>query len=123
MDKTAAMASLGLSGNEDPATVARIYGQRLSVVQEKLATAQSDAGRSECQTQISQLVEAYELMTGTGRYTKTRLADPATADLAATAMRAPEQVGLSKSSTTALVWTIRVDAWLSNPVSRRQPTI
>lgn len=76
MNKDAALASLGLSGNEDTATVARAYGERLSAVQERLVSAQTDADRGDCRTKLSELVEAYELVTGTGRYTKTIANDP-----------------------------------------------
>jgi serine/threonine protein kinase len=70
MNKESALASLGLSGNEDTSTVARVYGERLSVVQDQLIKAQTDAERVDCQTKLSQLVEAYELVTQTGRHTK-----------------------------------------------------
>lgn len=70
MNKDGALASLGLSGNEDMSTVVRVYGERLSAVQDKLTKAESDADRSEYRTKLSQLVEAYELVTETGRYTK-----------------------------------------------------
>ena len=36
MNKESALASLGLSGSEDTATVARVYGERLSAVQDQL---------------------------------------------------------------------------------------
>ena len=67
MNKESALANLGLSGSEDTATVARVYGERLSVVQEQLVTAQTDAERGAMQTKLSELVEAYEFVTGTGR--------------------------------------------------------
>lgn len=70
MNKDAALASLGLSGSEDTATVARVYGERLSAVQERLIKAETDADRSDCRTELSQLVEAYEFVTSTGRHTK-----------------------------------------------------
>jgi serine/threonine protein kinase len=70
MNKEAALANLGLSGTEDTATVARVYGERLSVVQDDLIKAQTDAERGECRTKLSQLVESYELVTQTGRHTK-----------------------------------------------------
>lgn len=70
MNKDAALANLGLSGSEDTATVARVYGERLSVVQDQLIKAQTDAERGECQTKLSQLVESYEFVTQTGRHTK-----------------------------------------------------
>jgi len=70
MNKESALASLGLSGSEDTSTVARVYGERLSAVQDQLVKAQTDAERGDCQTKLSQLVEAYELVTQTGRHTK-----------------------------------------------------
>ena len=66
MNKESALANLGLSGNEDTATVARVYGERLSAVQEQLVKAQTDADRGECQTKLSELVEAYEFVTQHG---------------------------------------------------------
>ena len=50
--------------------MARVYGERLSVVQEQLIKAQTDADRSNAGRSSSELVEAYELVTQTGRYTK-----------------------------------------------------
>ena len=58
MNKESALATLGLSGSEDTATVARMYGERLSAVQDQLVKAQTDAERGECQTKLSQLVES-----------------------------------------------------------------
>ena len=66
MNKESALARLGLSGNEDTATVARAYGERLSAVQESLVSAQTDADRQQCQTKLAELVEAYEFVTGYG---------------------------------------------------------
>jgi Protein kinase domain len=77
MNKEAALSKLGLSGNEDPKTLARTYGERLSAVQQQLVSAQTDAERTACQTTLSELVEAYELVTGTGRYTNTAANDGA----------------------------------------------
>jgi serine/threonine protein kinase len=81
MNKESALANLGLSGSEDTATVARAYGERLSAVQEQLIKAGTDAERGDCQTKLSQLVESYEFVTQTGRYTK------AANDSSATVMR------------------------------------
>ncbi len=69
MNKEAALASLGLQGNEDHATVARVYGERLAVVQERLISAQTDAERNTQGAKLAELSEAYEFITGTGRYT------------------------------------------------------
>jgi serine/threonine protein kinase len=70
MNKESALANLGLSGNEDTSTVARVYGERLSAIQDQLVKAQTDAERSDCSTKLSQLVESYEFVTQTGRHTK-----------------------------------------------------
>jgi serine/threonine protein kinase len=86
MNKESALANLGLSGSEDTATVARVYGDRLSVVQDQLIKAQTDAERGRCQTQLSQLVESYEFVTGTGRYTQ------AANDSSATVMRTGTEI-------------------------------
>jgi hypothetical protein len=75
MNKDAALASLGLSGQEDTATIARVYGERLTAVQELLGSAQSDADRGEYRTKLSELVEAYECVTSSGRYTKVGATD------------------------------------------------
>ncbi len=75
MDKTAALARLGLTGDEDAAGVTRAYGQRLSSMQERLVSAQTDAEREQHQTALSGLVEAYEFLTSTGRYTRPRVTD------------------------------------------------
>jgi serine/threonine protein kinase len=86
MNKESALANLGLQGSEDTATVARVYGERLSVVQDQLIKAQTEAERGDCQTQLSQLVESYELVTQTGRYTK------AANDSSATVMRTGTEI-------------------------------
>jgi serine/threonine protein kinase len=70
MNKESALANLGLSGNEDTATVARVYGERLSAMQDQLVKAQTDAERGDYSTKLSQLVESYEFVTQTGRHTK-----------------------------------------------------
>jgi tRNA A-37 threonylcarbamoyl transferase component Bud32 len=70
MNKESALANLGLSGNEDTATVARVYGERLSAIQDQLVKAQTDAERGDYSTKLSQLVESYEFVTQTGRHTK-----------------------------------------------------
>lgn len=69
MKREAALASLGLQGTEDHATVARVYGERLAVVQARLVSAQTDADRNTQGAKLAELSEAYELVTGTGRYT------------------------------------------------------
>ncbi len=70
MNKDVAWMRLGLSGHEDKATIARLYGERLSQAQERLVTAQDDAERSASQTALSELVQAFEFVTATGRYTQ-----------------------------------------------------
>lgn len=90
MNKEAALASLGLQGTEDHATVARVYGERLSAVQERLVSAQTDADRNTHGAKLAELSEAYEVVTGTGRYTKAPADDPnATAMRSGTTMSAP----------------------------------
>jgi serine/threonine protein kinase len=69
MNKEAALASLGLQGTEDHATVARVYGERLAVVQARLVSAQTDSERNTEGSKLAELSQAYELVTGTGRYT------------------------------------------------------
>jgi serine/threonine protein kinase len=84
MNKEAALASLGLQGNEDHATVARVYGERLAVVQERLVSAQTDGDRSTQGAKLAELSEAYEYITASGRYTNP--------DPNATAMRSATMV-------------------------------
>ena len=72
MDRTAALARLGLSGDEDAATLTRTYGERLSSAQENLITARTDEERAHHQAVLSALVEAYECLTYSGRYTQAR---------------------------------------------------
>src|SRR6187551_3899121 len=71
MDKNAALARLGLTGGEDVGAVTRAYGQCLSTVQGRLVSAQTDAERAQQHASLSGLVEAYEYLTSTGRYTST----------------------------------------------------
>lgn len=87
MDKNAALAHLGLTGDEDAGRMTQAYSARLATVQEKLVSAQTEADRIHSQTQLSQLVEAFELVTRTGRYTLVRGADQG-----ATAVRTPEEI-------------------------------
>src|SRR5262245_14753906 len=96
MNKESALANLGLSGSEDTATVARVYGERLSVVQDQLIKAQTDAERGQCQTKLSQLVESYEFVTGTGRYTQ------AANDSSATVMRTGTEIAAAMPGDTAV---------------------
>ncbi|HKS58581.1 MAG TPA: protein kinase [Steroidobacteraceae bacterium] len=96
MNKESALANLGLQGSEDRATVARLYGERLSVVQDQLIKAQTDAERGDCQTKLSQLVESYEFVTGTGRYTQ------AANDSSATVMRTGTEIAAAPQGDTAI---------------------
>lgn len=85
MDRSSALARLGLTGAEDGTVITRAYGEQLSAVQEQLVTAQSDTERLQHQTKLAELVEAYEFVTESGRYTKARVPDSA----AVTQMRTP----------------------------------
>ena len=91
MNKESALANLGLSGNEDTATVARVYGERLSVVQDDLIKAQTDAERGACSIKLSQLVESYELVTQTGRYTQASAANESSATVMRTGTEIAQQ--------------------------------
>jgi len=91
MNKEAALASLGLQGNEDHATVARVYGERLAVVQERLVSAQTDVDRSTHGAELARLSEAYEFITGTGRYTNP--SDPTATVLRSVTSLAPASSG------------------------------
>ncbi len=84
MDRNAALARLGLTGEEDAAGLTRAYGQRLAIVQGQLVSAQSDAERERHQNALSGLVEAYEFLTGAGPFPRAR-----TDDSSATALRDP----------------------------------
>jgi serine/threonine protein kinase len=97
MNKESALANLGLSGSEDTATVARVYGERLSAVQDRLIKAGTDAERGDCQTKLSQLVESYEFVTQSGRYTK------AANDTSATVMRTATELAQSTPAHETLV--------------------
>jgi len=87
MDRTAALAHLGLTGNEDPGGVTKAYSERLATVQERLVSAQTEADRVQSQTKLSELVEAFELVTSSGRYTKFR-----NNEAGATVMRSAEEI-------------------------------
>jgi hypothetical protein len=69
MNKESALANLGLSGNVVSASLARVYVERLSAIQDQLVKAQTDAERVICSTKLSQLVDSYEFVTQTGRHT------------------------------------------------------
>lgn len=90
MNKEAALASLGLQGSEDHATVARAYGERLSAAQERLVSAQTDADRNAHGAKLAELNEAYEFVTATGRYTKA-----SSSDASATVMRSDAETDMA----------------------------
>ena len=98
MNKESALARLGLSGSEDTATVARAYGERLSAVQDRLVSAQTDADRAACKTTLAELVDAYEFVTGTGRYTQAA----ATNESSATVMRSGTEMASPPAHDTAV---------------------
>jgi serine/threonine protein kinase len=93
MNKEAALASLGLQGSEDHATVARVYGERLAAVQERLVLSQTDAERNTHGSKLAELSEAFELVTGTGRYTNSN-------DATATAVRSGTTLSPAPSGDT-----------------------
>lgn len=68
MNKAAALAILGLRGDENRASVTRTYGERLASVQEQLVSAQSEGERNAHGAKLAELSQAFELVTGTGRY-------------------------------------------------------
>lgn len=68
MNKEAALAILGLDGNEDRVMVARAYGERLAALQERLMSAQSEVECNAHGAELAELGEAYGMLTGTGRY-------------------------------------------------------
>ena len=84
MNREAALAILRLQGNENQASVARAYGERLAFVQEQLVSAESEVERSAHGAKLAELSQAYELITGTGRY--------AGSNEAATVMRSGTEV-------------------------------
>jgi serine/threonine protein kinase len=68
MNREAALTILGLEGNEDRVMVARAYGERLAALREQLMSAQSEVECNAHGAQLAELGEAYEMLTGTGRY-------------------------------------------------------
>lgn len=84
MNKEAALAILQLQGNENRASVARAYGEQLALVQEQLVSAETEAERNAHGARLAELSQAYELITGTGRY--------ATSNEAATVLRSGTEV-------------------------------
>jgi len=75
MNKVTALERLGLTGAEDPATVALAYGRKLATVQEQLVTASTDAERVQHQSTLSGLVEAYQFLTHTEPLARARSED------------------------------------------------
>ena len=103
-EQGAALATPGLSGNEDAATIARAYGERLTAVQESLVSAQTDADRQQCQTKLSELVEAYEFVTGSGRYTKDAANDDP-GDVRCARTGAPSWRAVRRPTTRSCAWS------------------
>jgi hypothetical protein len=68
MNKESALAILGLHGDENQDGVTQIYGERLASVQEQLVSAQSEVERNAHGAKLAELSQAYEMVTGTGRY-------------------------------------------------------
>lgn len=91
MNKEAALAILGLNGNEDPVTVARAYGERLAVLQQQLISARSETKRKTHGAKLAELGKAYETLTGKGRNATSNEA-PATVIRSGT-MQAPVPAG------------------------------
>ena len=75
MDKSTAAARLGLSSAADPISITRAYGERLGKLQQQLVAAHTDQQRHESQVQLAELIEAYECMSGSGRYSRSRSDD------------------------------------------------
>ncbi|MBL8264999.1 serine/threonine-protein kinase [Steroidobacter sp.] len=103
MNKEAALASLGLQGTEDHATVARVYGERLAVVQERLIAAQTDADRNTQGAKLAELSQAYEMVTGTGRYTNSNDASATVARSGTTMTPAPSGDTFMRMETGAVI--------------------
>jgi serine/threonine protein kinase len=113
MNKDSALANLGLSGKEDTATVARMYGERLSVVQDQLIKAETDAERVDCRTKLSELVESYEIVTQTGRHTQAANDSSPGNDASATVMRTGTEMAQHTPQLETLV-RMETGAVLSN---------
>jgi len=91
MNKEAALAILGLRGDENRDSVTRTYGERLASVQEQLVSAQSEVDRNTQGAKLAELSQAYELVTGTGRYANSN-------EAAATVMRSGTTLSSPASS-------------------------
>jgi serine/threonine protein kinase len=89
MNKAAALAILGLRGDENRDSVTRTYGERLALVQEQLVSAQSEVERNAHGARLAELSQAYELVTATGRYASSNEAE-ATVLRSGTAMSLPQ---------------------------------
>lgn len=90
MNKEAALAILGLQGDESRDSVTRTYRERLAFVQEQLVSVQSEVERNAHGAKLAELSQAYELVTGTGRYTNSN-------EAAATVMRSGTTLSLPPS--------------------------
>jgi serine/threonine protein kinase len=75
MDKSTAAARLGLSSAADPKSITRAYGEQLGKLQQQLVAAHTDQERHESQIQLAELIEAYECLSGSGRYSGSRSDD------------------------------------------------
>ena len=94
MNKSAAMARLGLTAAADVHTITLAYTERLTQAQHQLATSQTDERRQQSHATVAELVEAYELLTGMQRTTRgssTLLRADALADNA-TVIRSADEV-------------------------------
>lgn len=103
MNKEAALASLGLQGSEDHATVARVYGERLAAVQARLVAAQTEADRNTQGAKLAELSQAFELVTGTGRYTNSNDASATVARSGTTMAPAPSGDTFMRMETGAVI--------------------
>jgi tRNA A-37 threonylcarbamoyl transferase component Bud32 len=75
MNRTMAVARLGLSGEADALSVTRAYGERLGMLQQQLVAARNDQERNDSQVQLAELIDAYEFLTQTGRHARTQNED------------------------------------------------
>ena len=101
MDKNSALARLGLSGEEDAATVARVYSERTATIQGRLVSAQTDAEREQHRSDLSGLAEAFVALTSAGEHARTILEPPGATTLReaadAAADRMPDTVARVES--------------------------
>ncbi len=67
MNKAVAMARLGLTSAEDVHSITRAYGECLSQAQQQLLASATSAGRQQSQARVTELVEAYAILTAIER--------------------------------------------------------